>query len=159
MPSQPIEVFSPPNMLKAKLGGGGMPALDVAAIERAEAALGELKSEFAGWAADDVKKLMAAREKYASAPTAAHRQALMRAAHDLKGQAATFDFPLIARVAGSLAKLLQELPRDRDVPPGLVDGHVSAIHVIHRDNIQDMSDKMTVVLISELEKQVGSLVE
>ena len=38
---QPIELFMPPNMLKAKVGGGGFSGLDMAAIKRAEAAMEE----------------------------------------------------------------------------------------------------------------------
>ena len=60
---QPFELFMPPNILKAKVGGNSFNGLDMAAIQRAETALEELKSEFAGWAADDVKKLEAARER------------------------------------------------------------------------------------------------
>ncbi len=70
------------------------------------------------------------------------RAALLRAAHDMKGQAATFNYPLIARVAGSLSKLIGELPRRRDLPLGLVDAHVNAIHVIYRDKVMDESNKI-----------------
>ena len=62
---QPIELFMPPNILKAKVGGGlGGP--DMAAIKRAEAAMEALKTEFAAWAMDDVRKLVAAREAFAN---------------------------------------------------------------------------------------------
>ena len=130
----------PPNMLKAKVGAGSFSGIDMAAIKRAEAAMDELKSEFAGWAADDVNRLVAAREAFAASPDATTRAAsALRAAHDMKGQAATFDFPLIARVAGSLSKLIQELSETTEVPLGLVDAHVSAIHVIYRDKAMDTS--------------------
>ena len=72
----------------------------------------------------------------------ASRAALLRAAHDMKGQAATFNYPLIARVAGSLSKLIGELPADKELPLGLVDAHVSAIHVIYRDKVMDESNKI-----------------
>jgi chemotaxis protein histidine kinase CheA len=157
---QPIELFMPPNMLKAKLGGGsGTPGPDLAAIKRAEAAMEDLRSEFAAWAADDVEKLTAARARFAKTPDAASRAALLRAAHDMKGQAPTFDYPMIARVAGSLAKLIGELPAGRDLPLGLVDAHVSAVHVIYRDKVMDASNKMAVVLSVELEKQVEAILK
>jgi len=106
---QPIELFMPPNMLKAKVGGGvGGP--DLAAIKRAEAAMEGLKNEFSDWIADDVTMLMAARTRYAETPGADARSALLRAAHDIKGQAPTFNYPMIARVAASLAHMMAELP-------------------------------------------------
>ena len=152
---QPIELFMPPNMLKAKLGGGGMPGPDLAAIKRAEAAMENIKSEFAGWAAQDVERLIAARARFGKTPDAESRAALLRAAHDMKGQAATFNYPMIARVAGSLSKLIGELPENRDLPLALVDAHVNAVHVIYRDKVMDESNKMALALTGELEKQVA----
>ncbi|MES2473797.1 MAG: Hpt domain-containing protein [Pseudomonadota bacterium] len=150
---QPIELFMPPNMLKAKVGGG-LGGIDMAAMKRAEGALDNLKSEFSDWIADDVKVLMAARAAFAQSPDAASRGALMRAAHDIKGQAATFNFPLISRVAGSLSRLIGELPESQALSLGLVDAHVNAIQVIHRQGIQDTNDKMAQTLCAELDARV-----
>jgi chemotaxis protein histidine kinase CheA len=151
---QPIELFMPPNMLKAK-AGSGFGGIDMAAVKRAETAMETLKSEFAGWLADDVKNLLAARARYAQDSGAAARDALMRAAHDIKGQAATFDFPLIARIAGSLSRLIGKLPAGAEVPLGLVDAHAGAIQVIHRDNLRDPENRMALTLLGELEARVG----
>ena len=145
---QPIELFMPPNMLKAKVGAG-VGGLDMAAIKRAETAMESLKGEFAGWAAQDVQKLEAARGRFAKTPDAD-----ARAAHDMKGQAATFDYPLIARTAGSLSKMIHDSPASKAIPLALVDAHVSAIHVIYRDKVMDASNKVALVLIQELETQV-----
>ena len=77
-----------------------------------------LKSEFADWAQDDVRRLVAARDAFAANPDAATRAGLLRAAHDMKGQAATFNYPLIARVAGSLSHLIHDLPAQRRAVAG-----------------------------------------
>src|SRR5262245_49844521 len=120
---QPIELFMPPNMLKAKVGGGlGGP--DMAAIKRAEEAMQALESEFSDWIANDVMALMDARQRYSKTPDAAARSALLRTAHDIKGQAPTFNYPLIARVAASLSRMIGELPSDAAIPLHLVDAHV-----------------------------------
>jgi chemotaxis protein histidine kinase CheA len=150
---QPKELFMPPNMLKAKVGSahGG---IDMGAMRRAEAALDTLKSNFSDWIADDVKSLVAVRTLYAQTPDAASRAALMRAAHDIKGQAATFHYPLIARVAASLARLISASPQNEIVPQGLVDAHVDAIHVIYRQGIQTSEDKIALTLCAELDKRV-----
>ena len=153
---QPIELFMPPNMLKAKVGGT-IVGVDMAAINRAEAAMNALKGEFAGWAQDDVRRLVEAREAFAAKPEPATRAGLLRAAHDMKGQAATFNYPLIARVAGSLSRLIHDLPASMDVPLGLVDAHVNAIHVIYRDKVMDMSNKMALALSEELEARVAEI--
>ena len=151
---QPKELFMPPNMLKAKVGSahGG---IDMGAVRRAETALDTLKSNFSDWIADDVKSLVAVRTRYAQTPDAASRAALMRAAHDIKGQAATFNYPLIARVAASLARLISAAPQNEVVPQGLVDAHVDAIHVIHRQGSQTSEDKLALTLCVELDKRVN----
>ena len=154
---QQTEVFMPPNLLKAKVGNGGFSGVDTAAIERAETAMDALKGEFADWALEDVRRLIEARERYAKSPDAASRAALLRAAHDMKGQAATFDFPLVARVAGSLANLIHDLPPEKELSLTLVDAHVNAIQIIHRDKITDMSNKVALTLAQELEKRVAEI--
>jgi chemotaxis protein histidine kinase CheA len=153
---QPIELFMPPNMLKAK-AGGGLGGIDMAAMKRAEGAIETLKTEFGDMMADDVKTLIAARARYAQACGAEARAALMRAAHDIKGQAATFQFPLIARVAGSLAKMIGELPEGAALPDPLIDAHVTAIQVIHRQNMQDENDATALALCAELDARVSEL--
>ncbi len=153
---QPIELFMPPNMLKAKVGGGlGGP--DMAAMKRAEQAMQALESQFGDWIADDVKALTAARARYAKAPGAEARDTLLRTAHDIKGQAPTFNYPLIARVASSLARMIGELPSDAAVPLHLVDAHVNAITVIHKNKMQNTNDRTAQALLAELDARVDEV--
>ena len=156
MGQQPIELFMPPNMLKGKVGAGGSGGVDLAAaIKRAESAMEQLKGEFSGMASDAVGALSTAHQAYTAKPDADSRAALLRASLDIKGLAATFDFPLMARVAGSLSRLLGETPQDRPLPIKLVEAHVAAVQVIHRKAITGMDDKLTLALLAELESQVG----
>ena len=82
--NQPTELFMPPNMLKAKVGGG-LGGVDAAALKRADTALEILSTEYAGWLEQDVQVLVAAHANFAAAPSAENRAALLRAAHDIKG--------------------------------------------------------------------------
>jgi len=153
---QPIELFMPPNMLKAKVGGG-LGGIDMSALKRAESALENLSTEFAAWLEQDVKRLVEARKHLGQNPGAESRAALLRAAHDIKGQAATFNSPLVARIAASLSRLLGEIPPDGDLPAGLVDAHVQAVQVIHRQNITDAKNPMAQTLCAELDAKVSEL--
>lgn len=155
---QPIELFMPPNMLKAKVGGG-LGGVDMAAMQRAELALDELKGEFSGWIAADVKKLMDARARYSQAPDDTARDALWRTAHDIKGQAPTFNYPLMARVADLLSRLIAELPAGAAIPMALVDAHVDAIQVIHKLAMQDTNDKTAQALCAELDHRVDDVLK
>jgi chemotaxis protein histidine kinase CheA len=150
---QPIEVFMPPNILKAKVGGSG--GLDLAAVRRAEQAMEELKEEFAGWIVEDVNRLATARNTFNDNRNADTLGGLYRAAHDLKGQGTTFDFPLVARVAASLCKLTDAEGAGESLPMGLIDAHVDCIKVIVRDEIKDPANPMASILAQELERQVA----
>lgn len=152
----PIEIFMPPNMLKAKVGGR-IAGVDMAAVKRAEQALANLKTEFSDWINADVGNLGAARDALAAAANNDTRSALYRAAHDLRGQALTFEYPLVARVATSLCSLLDGT--DGTVPLNLVDAHVNAIRVIVRQNIKQANDKTASVLIQELDARVREFLE
>jgi len=153
---QPIELFMPPNMLKAKVGGGpGGP--DLAAIQRAEDAMAALQGEFGDWLATDVMALTDARARYAATSDAEARNALLRTAHDIKGQAPTFNYPLIARVAASLSRLIGELPPSTAIPLTLVDAHVNAILVIHKHKMQDTNDRTAQALCAELDARVDDV--
>ncbi|HVV63983.1 MAG TPA: Hpt domain-containing protein [Rhizomicrobium sp.] len=155
--ARPTELFMPPNILKAKVGGAGR-GLDMAAIGRAEAAVRGLKDDFCNWMSADADRLYACRDRYAREKNAAARDALFRASHDIKGQAATFEFPLAARVAASLCRLMEAVQAHEAVPLALVDAHVSAIHIIFRDMIRDGSNLMASELAAELETRVDELV-
>jgi len=69
----PAEVFMPPNMLKAKVGGTAT-GLDVAAVKRAEAAMETLKREFSDWIAIDIKKLGEAYDAFVASRQSRHAQ-------------------------------------------------------------------------------------
>ena len=151
---QPIELFMPPNTLKAKMGGSAM-GLDLAAVKRAEAAMEELKSEFADWMNADVAKLGQCRDIYAAKPNADTQGDLYRASHDMKGQALTFEYPYAARVATSLCRLLDAHAL---APLKLVDAHVNAIRVVVSRNLKNASDPVSLALAEELETNVSEII-
>jgi chemotaxis protein histidine kinase CheA len=155
---QPGEVFMPPNMLKAKVGGT-VSGLDSAAIQRAEAAMDTLKVEFSDWITKDIAQLNEANDSFQQKRDAETGGELYRASHDLKGQATTFEYPLIARVASSLGKLMEELKSPEQVPLPLVQAHVDAIRVIFRDKIKDISTRTALILVEELENRTRQTLE
>jgi len=152
----PIEIFMPPNILKAKVGGT-VAGIDMAAIKRAEAAVETLKTDFQNWIGDDVEKLAATRDAFAQKPDVTARDALFRGSHDLKGQGQTFGFPFVARVAASLCHLLEGV-EIAAIPIALLDAHVDAIRVCMRDQIKGDSDRIATMLAGELEARVQELI-
>jgi HPt (histidine-containing phosphotransfer) domain-containing protein len=108
---------------------------DVEAIARAEAALTELSGEFAGWMQAECDRLDAARNKIKkSGLEGIPWEELFRAAHDIKGEAATFGYPLAAEAADSLCRLLEHTPDCKRVPLSLIDQHVDGVRAIVRED-------------------------
>ncbi len=126
------EVITPPN----KLQGAVARALDGDdPVARAEAALAQLSGEFTGWMHDECDQLDRARRVVQQDGLAAlPREALFRAAHDIKGQAATLGFPLVSEIAGSLCRLIDEAPDPRRIPLDLIDQHVDAVRAVIREH-------------------------
>ncbi len=154
----PTEIFMPPNVLKAKVGRAAG-AIDMSAVQRAEAAIDTLKVEFDDWVASDVQRLGACRDRFAAQPDHAAREQLFLVAHDLKGQATTCDYPMIARLSSSLTRLFDGLKPTETVPVGLVDAHVAAIRVVFRDKIRTATDRMSIIVAEELEARVTETIE
>lgn len=148
------EVIQVPNMLKLKVGGRG--GIDMAAIAKAEAALKSLSGNFAQWLNDEIVKLEAARQDVrAHGLTAETVETLYLRAHDLKGLGATYEFPLITRLAASLCKLIDDPDTRLSAPMFLVDAHIDAIKACVRDDIRVDTHPVGKVLAAELEGRVG----
>jgi HPt (histidine-containing phosphotransfer) domain-containing protein len=63
----------------------------------------------------------------------ATREALFHAAHDIKGEAATFGYPAVAASAESLCRLIEHTPELDRIPVPLVEQHVNAVRAIIRE--------------------------
>jgi HPt (histidine-containing phosphotransfer) domain-containing protein len=120
-------------------------------IARAEKALAELSDEFGGWMESECERLDRARRMVAAEGfTADAKQALFHAAHDLKGQAATFGFPAVASAADSLCRLIELSPNLARVPVVLVDQHVDAVRAIYREYARSDARELASLLTSRL---------
>jgi len=151
---QPIELFMPPNILKAKVGGN-FAGIDVAAMRRAEAALETLKANFTDYVGADVRHLEDSRDRFVAQRDTCGLEAVYRASHDIRGQAASFGYPLVARVAASLCHLIEAAKRPGDLPLALLEAHVTTIRVIFRDRIKAGANLVAEELSRELEARVA----
>jgi HPt (histidine-containing phosphotransfer) domain-containing protein len=100
-------------------------------VARAEKALAGMSGEFKHWMEIEVERLAAAHAailKDGFAETA--RGELFRAAHDIKGDAATFGFPAAAAVAESLCRIIEHAPDLSRVPSDLIVHHINAVQAI-----------------------------
>lgn len=157
-PDKSVEIINPPNMLKAKVGGK-LPPADQAAIERAEMALGKIKHQFQDWLAEEVTKMEALMDSVSKDGLLGESgEMLFTCAHDLRGLGSTYEFPIISRISGSLAKLIETKQRRSIAPMALVRAHASSIRAALIQNIRTEDDPVGRQLAEELETQVVALV-
>src|SRR5215467_12712585 len=103
-------------------------------VARAEAALDKISGEFSTWMFEECDRLDAARHKIRSRGMShENRQELFLAAHDVKGDAGTFGYPLVAQPAESLCRLLEHTPDPSKIPLKVIDQHVDAVRAIVRE--------------------------
>lgn len=114
-----------------------LPSPEEDPIARAERALAGLSEQFSEWMSLEIERLDAAwTAAQASNLAATERDTLFRAAHDIKGEAATFGFPAVGAAAESLCRLLSCHAAATALPVLLVGQHVDSIRAIVRETIQ-----------------------
>lgn len=128
------QVITQPNPLRAAVRRVADSDIDDA-VARAEQALAGLSGEFNDWMTTECERLAAAhatvvRDGFSDAT----RQELFRAAHDIKGDAATFGYPVAAAAADSLCRILEHAPDAAAIPTELLAMHVSAVQAIVREH-------------------------
>ena len=151
----PGQIIQVPNTLRLKVGGR-FGSIDPSAIAKAEAALKSLSSNFSQWLQDELEKLETARQRIrAEGVTPETTEQLYFRAHDLKGLGATYEFPLVTRMAASLCKLIDNTEKRAAAPMLLIDAHIDGIKAAVRDDIKTDTHPVGRVLIQELERRVA----
>jgi chemotaxis protein histidine kinase CheA len=144
------EVITPPHKLRS-LVKTVEATDDDDPVARAERALETLSSEFTSWMDSECKRLVSAwRDVKAHGLTGKHREDLFHAAHDIKGEAATFGFSYAGEAANSLCRLIEHTPDPRRVPLDLINQHVDAIRAIIREKARPDADDVAQRLTRKL---------
>ena len=152
---KPIEIFTPPNALKAKIGGAMSP-LDRSAIAKANKALADLASEFQKWIEDELDRLDAAWEEYVKPNNKAAGIAQIHSvSHDLKGLAKTYEYPLVGSMAGSLCRLTNSDVDHEISPPVLIKAHIDGVRAAIKGRIKNEEHPVGGALLAELDARVS----
>jgi chemotaxis protein histidine kinase CheA len=122
-------------------------------IGRAEQAMAGLSGEFKSWMTTEVNRLSTAYIAIRNDGfTRERRDELFHAAHDIKGDAATFGFPAAAGVAESLCRIIEHAPDLEKVPAELYTHHINAILAIVHENTKLDSISVSAELSRRLRK-------
>ncbi|NEV02496.1 Hpt domain-containing protein [Bradyrhizobium uaiense] len=125
-------------------------------VGRAEKALAGLSGEFKEWMTIEADRLSAAhaavmREGFNDRT----REELFRAAHDIKGDAATFGYPSAAAAAESLCRIIEHAPDLGAVPQQLIAHHINAVQAI----VRNRTKLDTAVVAGVLSKQLRGIAD
>lgn len=137
-----------------------MPVFDAQSVARADQALKAMSGSFQEWLEADVELLQTARlAGEAGGWTPEALDAVLNAAHDLKGLGATYEYPLATKVAASLCRLLEsdEGKTAMAKSPGLLLAHIDAIRAAARDHIKSIENPVGRALLRALEGGVDAL--
>ena len=145
------EVITPENKLRKVVSTKPLLPGEDDPVARAEKALADLSSEFSSWMTAECDRLDQARRAIAAGGlTEANKDAVFHAAHDIKGEAATFGYPLVAAAADSLCRLIEHTPDPTRIPVKLVDQHVDAVRAIHREYAHSDAKELATTLTKRL---------
>lgn len=125
------EVIQPRNDLRKKAKPKRTVAGEADPVAAAEAAVARMAESFDGWMIEETARLdalfaLASEEEYDGEAL----EAFHRAAHDIKGQAATLGFPLAGRIAASLCRLIEGKLETGRIPQDLVRQHVQSVRAV-----------------------------
>jgi HPt (histidine-containing phosphotransfer) domain-containing protein len=125
-------------------------------VARAEKALAGLSGEFRNWMGIETNRLAMAHAAILKGGfTDGTREELFRAAHDIKGDAATFGFPSAGAAAESLCRIIEHAPDLDEVPSDLIAHHINAIQAIVRERTRPD----TLAMAGELSRQLRGIAD
>ncbi len=103
--------------------GNDAPLDEAEMLRRAEAAVAALKEQYPLWAEGHIADLATSAEKARADPAgrAAHFAAIADVAHDVKGEGATYDYPLMTELGHLLHAHAATLAARLEADPGACD--------------------------------------
>ncbi len=146
------EFIEPPADLRKKVKQRASRPGDPDPVAAAEAALSRMASSFDGWMSAETQRLT---DLWTAADLMDYeleaREVFYRAAHDIKGQAATMGFPVAGRIAASLCRLLDAIDLPERLPRDLVRQHVQSVRAVILENAREDTSATARLLAERLD--------
>ena len=146
------QVIKVENLLGAKALVPGNPADAIAmATKKADAAVKQLSAQFPIWMQSESARLHELRCELTNNGSNAERlDRLFTCAHDIKGQAQTFGYPVAGIIGKLLCDLIEHAPDATKIPLPVIDQHVDTIRAIVRQNIKGDGNEQTRKIVQGL---------
>lgn len=148
------KAIKPPNKLATKVPKyGGKPAH--LAIAEAQQRVENLKDDYIEHLKTDMTEVSRLVTEYKKNKSPETLKLLFRVIHNMRGQAATFGYPLITQVGRSLCLYLMEQEERLEEPDMLlITLHADALKVIYREQIMGSGDSISQETVIGLMKAV-----
>jgi hypothetical protein len=151
------QIVNPPHPLRDKVSGGGPISQEM--LKRAEVAVEGLAAQFDALLEGELDKLSALASLAAREPS--RRKELAKSifdiAHDLRGQAGTFNYPLITRVGSSLCRFTEGLEACEEREIEVIRLHIDAMQAILASSLRGDGDTVGQQIALGLERAVGKI--
>ncbi|MBV6631695.1 MAG: hypothetical protein KI792_01535 [Alphaproteobacteria bacterium] len=132
-----VEIIKPSNRLKNKVGGGGNAKFSAKVIERTEKAVASRGEDYLAKVREDIQQLRELVKKAAGGEvTPALIQEIAMTAREVKGEAATFNFPLLSHFGDGLFKFTDGMSDLSTKRLAVVQAHVDAMSAVLSHNMR-----------------------
>jgi len=153
------QLITPPNLLKAKVGTGGVGGIDPDLIKRAEDVIDTMSDEFAESVTREIMRLMKLAMDLENDPAKAEKilKKVRRVGHDLRGQGATYNYDLISDVAASLYRYTERLSGSAALNGEVIRAHADAMRAIIKNQVKGNGGEVGVDLVKSLDALVDRM--
>ena len=142
-PQVKLRLYRFRNTLKDKVGyigtPGGEPAkIDPAALEKANAALEQMKEDYPDWVQKNIDDLRMHHARLVDSPRERLRRygQMREIAHDMKGQGGTFGYPLMTTFATSLHDFVGPRAGTTDNHIEVIKSHIDSMSAVIKDRVK-----------------------
>lgn len=154
------QLITPPNLLKAKVGGGGgagmAKGIDLEAVHQASSAIASMADDFADRVALEIAMMMKLSHDLDDDPARAAKigAKISRVAREVGDQGETFGYDLISDVGNSLTSYIGSLRNPERLNSDVVRAHADAMRAVIKNKVKGDGGPVGVELVESLEQLV-----
>jgi hypothetical protein len=150
------QLITPPNLLKAKVGKGGVARIDPDLIKHAENVIGSMGDDFVETVSCEIMHVMqlAVDLETDRAKATEILKNVRRVAHDLRGQGATYGYDLISDVSECLFRYTDRLSSAAELNPDVLRAHADAMRAVIKNEVKGDGGAVGINLVASLDALV-----
>ncbi|MEP4377464.1 MAG: hypothetical protein ABJ215_13550 [Alphaproteobacteria bacterium] len=153
------QLITPPNLLKAKVGKGGMGGIDPDLIKHAETVIGAMGDEFAETVSNEILRVLELAMDLEAAPDEAESvmKKVRKVANELRGQGGTYGYDLISDVSDCLFRYTDRLSSAAELNPDVLRAHADAMRAVVKNDVRGDGGQVGIDLVESLKALVARM--